>query len=401
MASVELDRLVVQYGTGAPVLDGLDLRIADGEFFVLVGPSGCGKSTVLRMLAGLDRPTSGTVRIGGTDVTSTPAHDRDVAMVFQNYAIYPHMTVRRNIGYGLRVRGADRATERARVEEVGRLLGLEPLLDRRPATLSGGQLQRVAMGRAIARNPQVFLMDEPLSNLDAKLRVSMRAELERLHRTLGVTTVYVTHDQVEAMTLGQRAAVLRGGVLQQVDSPQQLYDRPANAFVATFLGSPPMNLAAACWDGECLVLGGTRLPVPERVRPPLPPGSRVLVGIRPEDLTDARRAPGHEQLKLRCHARQNLGSDVLLHVGLDAEAADVAAVARLTRSEHSPAEDTELRPGAAMLCARVATGFPATAGELVDLSVRVTRLHWFDIDTGQRLEPPASRGFHDGEMWIP
>ncbi|MGI5131214.1 ABC transporter ATP-binding protein [Pseudonocardia sp. CA-107938] len=386
MASVELDRLVVQYGTGAPVLDGLDLRIADGEFFVLVGPSGCGKSTVLRMLAGLERPTSGAVRIGGADVTAVPAHDRDVAMVFQNYAIYPHMTVRRNIGYGLRVRGADRATERARVEEVGRLLGLDALLDRRPATLSGGQLQRVAMGRAIARNPQVFLMDEPLSNLDAKLRVSMRAELERLHRSLGVTTVYVTHDQVEAMTLGQRAAVLRGGVLQQVDSPQQLYDRPANAFVAAFLGSPPMNLAAACWDGQCLVLGGTRLPVPEPVRPPLPPGSRVIVGIRPEDLTDARRAPGYEQLKLRCLARQNLGSDVLLHVALDAEPADVAAVERLTRSEHAPSDDAELRPGAGTLCARVGTGFAAADGELVDLSVRITKLHWFDPDTGERLD---------------
>ncbi|HST42174.1 MAG TPA: ATP-binding cassette domain-containing protein, partial [Conexibacter sp.] len=229
MASIELENVVKRYDGGGTAVDALDLRVEDGEFFVLVGPSGCGKSTLLRLLAGLEQPSSGAIRMGGIDVTGLEPRQRDIAMVFQNYAIYPHMSVRRNVGYGLRVRGTPKREIAERVQEVAHLLALEPLLDRKPATLSGGQLQRVAMGRAIARRPQVYLMDEPLSNLDAKLRVSMRAELERLHRELGVTTVYVTHDQVEAMTLGQRAAVLRAGELQQVATPQELYARPANA----------------------------------------------------------------------------------------------------------------------------------------------------------------------------
>src|SRR3954463_1497637 len=245
MAGIELEQLTKSFDGGVTAVDGVSLRIEDGEFVVLVGPSGCGKSTLLRMIAGLEEVTAGTVRIDGIDVTELAPRRRDVAMVFQTYALYPHMSVRQNIGYGLKVRRTPKAEARRRVDEVAELLGLGDLLERKPAHLSGGQRQRVAMGRAIGREPKAFLMDEPLSNLDAKLRVSMRAELARLHEQLGVTTVYVTHDQVEAMTLGQRVAVLRDGVLQQVDTPQKLFRHPENLFVAAFIGSPSMNLIDA------------------------------------------------------------------------------------------------------------------------------------------------------------
>src|SRR5947208_1093105 len=245
VAEIVLDNVSKVFSGGVVAVDGVSLTIASGEFLVLVGPSGCGKSTLLRMIAGLEEVTAGTVYIGGRDVTELAPRHRDIAMVFQNYALYPHMDVRRNLGYGLRVRKTSPAEIDRRVEDVAGLLGLEKLLDRKPAALSGGQRQRVAMGRAIVREPAAFLMDEPLSNLDAKLRVSMRAELAKLHERLGVTTVYVTHDQVEAMTLGQRVAVLRDGVLQQVDAPQRLFHKPANLFVAAFIGSPAMNLVDA------------------------------------------------------------------------------------------------------------------------------------------------------------
>jgi multiple sugar transport system ATP-binding protein len=245
VSGISLDEVTKVYPNGVTAVDALSLDIAEGEFCVLVGPSGCGKSTLLRMIAGLEDVTAGDVSIGGVDVTDKPPQERDIAMVFQNYALYPHMTVKENLAFGLKLKKLPKAEWKRRVDEVAKILGLDELLDRKPAALSGGQRQRVAMGRAIVREPKAFLMDEPLSNLDAKLRVSMRAELAKLHERLGVTTVYVTHDQVEAMTLGQRVAVLRDGLLQQFDTPQNLFHRPVNLFVAAFIGSPSMNLVDA------------------------------------------------------------------------------------------------------------------------------------------------------------
>src|SRR5438445_3102860 len=288
MAKVVLDGITKQFGDVVAV-DDVSLEIQDGEFMVLVGPSGCGKSTLLRILAGLEEATEGSVAIGGRDVTELAPRHRDVAMVFQAYALYPHMTVRQNLGYGLKVRGTPRAEVKRRVDEVGALLGLSDLLERRPAQLSGGQRQRVAMGRAIAREPKAFLMDEPLSNLDAKLRVGMRASLAQLHDRLRVTTVYVTHDQVEAMTLGQRVAVMRDGRLLQVDTPQRLYRAPRDLFVAAFIGSPAMNLVDAAIEGGHAAFGRFRIPLDPVRRPP--DADRVVLGIRPEAFEDASFAP--------------------------------------------------------------------------------------------------------------
>ena len=259
MATIEIDHVTKVFGSDVVAVDDVTLTIQDGEFLVLVGPSGCGKSTLLRMLAGLEEVTAGTIRIDGVDVTDLAPRHRDIAMVFQNYALYPHMSVRENLGYGLKVRRAPKAESRQRVAEVAELLGLEELLDRRPAQLSGGQRQRVAMGRAIVRQPRAFLMDEPLSNLDAKLRVGMRASLAQLHARLGVTTVYVTHDQTEAMTLGERVAVLRDGAVVQVDRPQELYAHPRDVFVAAFIGAPSMNLVHATVEEGAVRLGDPRL----------------------------------------------------------------------------------------------------------------------------------------------
>ncbi len=282
MGEIVLDRVAKEFPNGVRAVDGVSLTVGDGEFMVLVGPSGCGKSTLLRMIAGLEEVTEGSISIGGHDVTELAPRHRDIAMVFQNYALYPHMDVRRNLGYGLRVRKIPSAEIERRVTEVAKLLGLEKLLDRKPAALSGGQRQRVAMGRAIVREPAAFLMDEPLSNLDAKLRVGMRAELARLHERLRVTTIYVTHDQVEAMTLGQRVAVMRDGVIQQVDTPQALYGRPDNLFVAAFIGSPAMNLVEATIAGDLVEFGGYRIPV---AGPPTQ--GKVVLGVRPEAFDDA------------------------------------------------------------------------------------------------------------------
>src|SRR5690242_9659624 len=280
MAEITLDNVTKEFGGGVRAVDGVDLTIGSGEFIVLVGPSGCGKSTLLRMIAGLEEVTGGSISIGDREVTRLSPRDRDIAMVFQNYALYPHYTVERNLGYGLRVRGTPKAEIERRVREVAVMLGIEHLLQRRPSALSGGQRQRVAMGRAIVREPAAFLMDEPLSNLDAKLRVDMRAQLARLHAELGVTTVYVTHDQIEAMTLGARVAVMRDGRIQQVDSPQNLYRRPLNLFVAAFIGSPPMNLVEAEVSDGAVTFAGVRVPVD---RGALPSGT-VVLGIRPQDL---------------------------------------------------------------------------------------------------------------------
>ena len=273
MASIEIDGVTKVYGNGFLAVDDISLAVRDGEFMVLVGPSGCGKSTLLRMIAGLEEVTAGAISIGGTDVTELAPRHRDIAMVFQSYALYPHMTIRQNLGYGLKVRKAPKEDARRRVEEVAELLGLTEMLDRKPVQLSGGQRQRVAMGRAIVREPQAFLMDEPLSNLDAKLRVGMRASLAQLHARLGVTTVYVTHDQTEAMTLGKRVAVLRDGKVEQVAEPQVLYAEPRNLFVAAFIGSPAMNLVEASIEDDAVAFGGFRLPLdrgpaPGRRRPP-------------------------------------------------------------------------------------------------------------------------------------
>src|SRR5919109_1888164 len=263
MASIELQSVVKTFPNGTRAVDGVDLTIDDGEFMVLVGPSGCGKTTLLRCIAGLEDVTEGAIVIGERDVTDVDAKRRDIAMVFQNYALYPHMTVRKNLAFGLKVRGTPRAEIKARIAETSRLLGLEELMDRRPLALSGGQRQRVAMGRAIVRRPIAFLMDEPLSNLDAKLRVRVRADLARLHEQLGVTTVYVTHDQIEAMTLGDRAAVMNAGRIQQVDTPQALYWSPVNLFVAAFIGSPSMNLVEAAVANGALRFGGFSFPLAE------------------------------------------------------------------------------------------------------------------------------------------
>ena len=290
MASIEIDRITKVYDNGFLAVDDVSLEVRDGEFMVLVGPSGCGKSTLLRMIAGLEEVTAGTVRIGGSDVTELAPRHRDIAMVFQSYALYPHMSVRDNLGYGLKVRKVPKADARRRVEEVAAMLGLTEMLDRKPLQLSGGQRQRVAMGRAIVREPQAFLMDEPLSNLDAKLRVGMRASLAQLHAKLGVTTVYVTHDQTEAMTLGQRVAVLRDGKVVQVADPQTLYRSPTNLFVAAFIGSPAMNLVDASIEADEVVFGGLRVPLDGERRPTGEIG-RVVLGVRPEAFEDAELAP--------------------------------------------------------------------------------------------------------------
>src|SRR5256885_11415684 len=281
MAAIELEHVTKAFAGGVVAVDDVSLTIEDGEFMVLVGPSGCGKSTLLRMIAGLEEITDGTISIGDRDITELPPPDRDIAMVFQNYALYPHMSVRENLGFGLSVRHTPKPEIRRRVEDVATLLGLETLLDRKPAHLSGGQRQRVAMGRAIIREPVAFLMDEPLSNLDAKLRVGMRASLAQLHARLSVTSIYVTHDQTEAMTLGHRVAVMRDGRVVQVDVPKRLYQSPSNLFVAAFIGSPPLNLVDATVDRHTAPFGQFRVPLAPERRPP-PRVSNLVLGIRPE-----------------------------------------------------------------------------------------------------------------------
>ncbi len=325
MAGVILRGVAKRFGD-VRVIDALDLEIRDGEFMVLVGPSGCGKSTALRMIAGLEEVSGGEILIGDRVVNDVPPKDRDIAMVFQSYALYPHMTVRQNLEFGLAIRKTPRAEMHRAVAEAAQILGIEPLLDRKPKELSGGQRQRVALGRAIVRRPAVFLFDEPLSNLDAKLRVQMRAEIKKLQARLGTTTVYVTHDQVEAMTMGHRIAVLEAGHLQQVGAPLELYEAPANLFVAAFIGTPPMNFVPATVDGAGTVLaaGGVRLPVPAGVRGALAgrDGAKVVVGIRPESVVPPGRAPRGEAVPVTVTVdiAEPLGDEVVVHahVGQDA-----------------------------------------------------------------------------------
>jgi multiple sugar transport system ATP-binding protein len=377
MAAIQLEHLTKIFPGGIVAVDDVDLRVEDGEFLVLVGPSGCGKSTLLRMIAGLEDASEGRIAIGGTDVTELAPRRRDIAMVFQSYALYPHMSVRKNIGYGLKVRRTPKAEARRRVEEVAALLGLEDLLDRRPAQLSGGQRQRVAMGRAIVREPKAFLMDEPLSNLDAKLRVGMRASLAQLHARLGVTTVYVTHDQTEAMTLGQRVAVLRDGRVLQVDTPQTLYREPADLFVAGFIGTPAMNLVEARLDGDDIVFGRNRVALDSAQRPPARDG-RIVLGIRPEAFEEAAFArPGLPTLDATVTVVEELGADVHVFFPVDAAPAGDAKAA---------SGQAELLVGAGTLfTARVEPRTTVRVGDQLRLAVDPVRFHFFDPESGRSL----------------
>jgi multiple sugar transport system ATP-binding protein len=400
MADIQLEQLTKVYPDGTRAVSELDLEIGDGELVVFVGPSGCGKTSALRMIAGLEEISGGVVRVGGRAVNDLPPKDRDMAMVFQNYALYPHMNAYDNMAFGLKMRGINKREIERRVRDAARVLGLADVLKKKPRTLSGGQRQRVAMGRAIVREPVAFLMDEPLSNLDAKLRVQMRAEIARIQRSLRVTTIYVTHDQSEAMTLGDRVCVLRDGVLQQADAPQRLYDAPVNLFVAEFIGSPSMNLVEAelaeVEDGGLVAsFGPHRLPIGEAVvarRPALRGyvGRAVAFGIRPEDLEDASLAPGGDTLRVRVDIREDMGSEVYLHFGLDAPPVrneDVLAAAS-TEGDEAAAGSVAVVP-ATPFVARVDRMSRAREGETVELAVDTSRLHLFDLETGLAIYAEA------------
>jgi len=359
MASVVFENASRIYpGTTKPAVDKLNLTVNDGEFLVLVGPSGCGKSTSLRMLAGLEEVDGGTIRIGDRDVTNVAPKDRDIAMVFQSYALYPHMSVAENMGFALKIAGVDKAERDRRVLEAAKLLDLEPYLDRKPKALSGGQRQRVAMGRAIVREPQVFLMDEPLSNLDAKLRVATRTQIAALQRRLGITTVYVTHDQVEAMTMGDRVAVLKDGLLQQVDTPRNLYDNPANAFVAGFIGSPAMNLLNVPVSGGQAHVGDFKFAVPASA------GSTVTVGIRPEGFTASSKG-----FKVLVEVVEELGSDAFVY----------------GKPVDNEVKFANASDEGAQVIVRWDPKNPPKAGDTITVEANVNAIHLFDAASGERL----------------
>jgi multiple sugar transport system ATP-binding protein len=393
VAGIELDHVGKIYADGTRAVTDLSIDVMDGEFLVLVGPSGCGKTTALRMIAGLEQISEGEVRIGGRVVNRVPARDRDVAMVFQSYALYPHLTVFDNIAFGLTLRKMPRDVIERRVREVADVLELGEHLRRKPRHLSGGQRQRVAMGRAIVREPRAFLMDEPLSNLDARLRVQMRAQIARIQRDLGVTTVYVTHDQTEAMTLGDRVAIMRAGVLQQIASPQELYDQPVDMSVAGFVGSPAMNMVVAelAFDdaGDASVsFGGHRLAVPEivlRKRPALKgyDGRRVALGIRPEDMDDAEIVGGADGSTLVSVADlvEAMGADAMVHFPVDAEQVRTEDREKLDReSGHVRAA-----AGGALLVGRFSPRTRIFEGQPVTVRVDTEGLHFFDLDTGRSI----------------
>jgi multiple sugar transport system ATP-binding protein len=391
MAHIDFQHVTKVYPGDVLALDDVSLEIGDGEFIALVGPSGCGKSTLLRALAGLEEVTSGSISIGGRDVTDLAPRHRDVAMVFQSYALYPHMSVRQNLGYGLKVRRMPKAEIRGRVDEVAKLLGLSELLERRPAQLSGGQRQRVAMGRAIVRKPQAFLMDEPLSNLDAKLRVGMRASLSQLHQKLGVTTVYVTHDQVEAMTLGQRVAVMRDGRILQVDAPQRLYEQPRDLFVAGFIGSPAMNLVDATVDGDDVVFGQFRVPLNPLRRPASGAPERVVLGIRPESFEDAAFATRElPALAVEVVVLEELGSDA--HVFFHVDAPPV--MPEVLEAEGEDTARLVAEPNA-LLNARVDPRTAARVRGSLRLAVDPARFHFFDPESGASLLEHTPRPLRD------
>ena len=392
MADVELDRISKVYENGFRAVDEMSLHIEDGEFLVLVGPSGCGKSTALRMIAGLEDISEGELRIGGRRVNETPPRERDIAMVFQSYALYPHMSVADNISFGLSLRKMPKDEIQSRVKRAAHILGLTDLLDRRPKMLSGGQRQRVAMGRAIVRDPQVFLMDEPLSNLDAKLRVQMRSEIARLQHDMDVTTVYVTHDQVEAMTMADRVAVMRKGVLQQVAAPHELYDRPANLFVAGFIGSPSMNLVEVTVDRGpdqrlAVALGPHRLAVAEAALEHYPRladavGQRVIMGIRPEFFAfPADEVPPDQQIEVTARMVESMGSDVHIHFELPIPPVDTEDTREL--AEHD--EGMAITEGVTQVVARVDGTARIALDDRVTLGVHTGRCHFFDRHTGAPL----------------
>ena len=372
---VAFDEATKVYPGPVVALDHLTLDVADGEFLILVGPSGCGKSTALRMVAGLERISDGTISIGDRVVNDVPPKDRDIAMVFQNYALYPHMTVEKNLGFGLRRRHTPREDVRQRVDEMSEMLGLQDLLRRRPGQLSGGQRQRVAMGRALVREPEVFLLDEPLSNLDAKLRVQMRSELKRLHDRIGVTTIYVTHDQVEAITLGERIAVLSEGVLQQVGPPQDVYDHPANVFVAGFIGSPPMNLLKGNAAGGRIAVGEVEF-VDRQV-----PDGEVLVGIRPEGLHPVGEAFDGPVFEVSVEVVEPLGDEVLVHGSIEAHAAE----------ERREAEEVALladgKRDRATITLRLPPEERPKPGSRLRVGVAQHKVRLFDAANGLAVEP--------------
>jgi multiple sugar transport system ATP-binding protein len=406
MAGVAFQGVSKVYPGGARAVSDMDLEIGDGEFVVLVGPSGCGKTTALRMLAGLETITEGTIRIGDKVVNHMAPRDRDIAMVFQNYALYPHLKVYDNIAFGLRLRKVSKDEIDKRVRHAAEVLGLEDFLDRKPRALSGGQRQRVAMGRAIVREPQAFLMDEPLSNLDAKLRVQMRSEIGALQRDLGVTTIYVTHDQVEAMTMGDRVAVMRKGELQQVAPPQELYDRPVSLFVAGFIGSPTMNMVEATVeqaDGRlAVVVGDQRLTLADeamKVHPALKEyvGKRVVVGIRPEDMEDAAlkpETPEDERLHGRMMLREALGSEINAHVEIEAPPVlteDTKELAEDVGTGHHHEANTRQGAQTSKLVGRFDPHTRVQPDESVEIAVDTRALHFFDIDSGLGIyEGPVS-----------
>jgi multiple sugar transport system ATP-binding protein len=401
MASVSFEDVAKVYSDGTRAVSDFVLEIADGEFMVLVGPSGSGKTTALRMVAGLEEISEGMLLIGDRVVNHVPSRDRDIAMVFQSYALYPHLTVYDNIAFGLRLQKLKKSEIDRRVQEVARILGVEQLLKRKPRALSGGQRQRVAMGRAIVRQPHAFLMDEPLSNLDAKLRVQLRAELARLLDELGTTTIYVTHDQVEAMTMGDRVAVMRRGELEQVDTPQQLYDRPVNLFVGGFIGSPAMNLVeatlepsngtlAAAVGSQRIVLGNEKL----SAHPALTAyeGRTVILGVRPEDLEDAALvpdAPADRRLRGNVVLREALGSEIVAHFDIDARPALTDDVRELAADVGE--ELTDHAPHTTIV-GRFRADSLAHAGEEVEVAVDTRALHFFDPETGAGIYDTDSRG---------
>jgi multiple sugar transport system ATP-binding protein len=392
VAEIEFDHVSKIYDDGTTAVHDLDMQIEDGEFMVLVGPSGCGKTTALRMVAGLEEISVGEIRIGDRVVNDLSPKERDIAMVFQNYALYPHMTVAENLAFGLKLRKLPKGDVDARVRRAAKTLEIEEFLDRKPRALSGGQRQRVAMGRAIVREPHAFLMDEPLSNLDAKLRVQMRGEIHELQRRLGVTTIYVTHDQVEAMTMGDRVAVMRNGRLQQVETPQVLYDQPANEFVAGFIGSPSINLVEATLErngGLAVRFGDQRLAVDEQLARNCPGlgeyvGRQVLLGIRPEDFEDATLqpdAPADRRVQAVASLTEPLGAEILVHF-------DVAAVGVVSSAvEHHPDDEVHFASadGGARMVARVSPRSRIAERQPMQLAVDTRRLYFFDPQTRARI----------------
>ena len=394
MAEVTFEDVSKVYPDGTRAVDDMSLRIRDGEFMVLVGPSGCGKTTALRMVAGLEDISEGLLKIGDRVVNQVAPRDRDIAMVFQSYALYPHLTVYDNIAFGLRLRKVPKSEIDKRVKETARILGLDPFLSRKPRALSGGQRQRVAMGRAIVRQPQAFLMDEPLSNLDAKLRVQMRAEISKIQGELGTTTIYVTHDQVEAMTMGDRVAVMRKGELQQVDTPQTLYDHPVNLFVGGFIGSPAMNLVEAKLEGSdgdlAAAIGSQEIALGDAVsaRPALKEfaGRQVILGIRPEDMEDAALEPDvpqDQRIRGEVVLREALGSELMVHFNVDAKAALTEDVRELARDVGADIEEEPAAgEGETTLVGRFGARSGVKVGDRAEVAVDTRYLHFFDPETG-------------------